>query len=252
MQTSSRPTDLAINGAGFFAVTLGNNLAGDDELLFTRAGAFSPDGDGFLRNSAGYYLQGWRLDATGNLPANRNVLEPINFNDLVGTAESTTEMAIQANLQSSEAAFAGVYNPAVVADNMASGNVTPHIERTVEVYDTQGGAQPLRLSFLKTGANTWAYEVSYDGPAANITTATNLPIASGNLTFNADGTLATPAGGTAAMAIPFSAASGLATQNVTLRFGTPGIAEGITQFDSPSNLISSGANGALVRKLDGA
>ncbi len=63
------------------------------------------------------------------------------------------------------------------------------------------------MSFIKTGANTWAYEVSYQGSAANISPATN-PIASGTMTFNADGTLAnansaaTPATGNVSLTIP--------------------------------------------------
>ena len=70
---------------------------------------------------------------------------------------------------------------------MTSGTVTPDFQRTINVYDSQGGSQPLTFSFVKTGANAWAYEASYAGNAANISSAN--PIATGTVTFNSDGTL---------------------------------------------------------------
>ena len=45
----------------------------------------------------------------------------------------------------------------------------PHFERTLEIFDTQGGAQPVRLSFLKTAANTWEFEAHYEGDPTNVT-----------------------------------------------------------------------------------
>lgn len=255
--TSESDTDLALNGSGFFAVTDALNLnPSRTELMYTRSGSFTQDADGYLKNAGGYYLQGWRLDSTGALPGNRNDLEPINLNQLTGTASETTEINLRANLQSSQAAYVGAYVPGVAATNMTSGAITPHFERTLEIFDTQGGAQPVRLSFLKTAANTWEYEVSYEGNAANVTTAAGLPFASGTITFDTDGTVLTPAVGVppeaiASISIPWSVASGLTAQPVALSFGVVGEATGLTQFDSPSTLLSSGANGALFGGLDG-
>ena len=70
---------------------------------------------------------------------------------------------------------------------MTSGAVTPDFQRTINVYDSQGGSQPVTFSFVKTGANTWAYEAAYAGTAANISSAN--PIGTGTVTFNSDGTL---------------------------------------------------------------
>src|SRR3546814_16864178 len=61
---STSATDLAIDGAGFFVVRTASNSV--SELQFTRAGSFLPDASGYLRNDAGLYLQGWRLDSAGN------------------------------------------------------------------------------------------------------------------------------------------------------------------------------------------
>ena len=72
LQTTSS-TDLAISGQGFFVVTpTPVSHPGINEVNFTRAGAFQKDASGFLRNAAGYYLQGWALDANGNIPTNAN------------------------------------------------------------------------------------------------------------------------------------------------------------------------------------
>ena len=72
---------------------------------------------------------------------------------------------------------------------MTAGNVSPDFTRTVNVYDSQGGSQPVTFSFVKTGANTWAYEASYAGDAANLT-ATDPDLDQAPSRFNSDGTLA--------------------------------------------------------------
>lgn len=53
--------DVAINGEGFFTIV--SPLSGETE--YTRAGAFSVDGDGFIKNAQGSRLQAFPVDATG-------------------------------------------------------------------------------------------------------------------------------------------------------------------------------------------
>lgn len=246
LQISESPTDIAVNGSGFFVVAATPAAASGQDLSFTRAGSFVQDADGYLRNSAGYYLLGWAVDANGDIPTNRNDLQPINLNQLTGTATPTSEITLRANLQASEVAEA-----AYVAGDIYAGTVQPDFERTIEVYDTQGGAQPLRIAFVKTAANTWAYEVSYEGDVANIGGAASNPIAAGTVTFNTDGTLATPTA-PASITIPFvPAVSGLDPQIIDIDFGEAGQPIGLTQFDSASTLISSTVNGALFGGLSG-
>jgi flagellar hook protein FlgE len=59
-QTTGRPTDLMIQGDGFFVVTKGN------EQLYTRAGAFTFDNTGTLVSPNGNRVQGYALDAAGD------------------------------------------------------------------------------------------------------------------------------------------------------------------------------------------
>lgn len=248
LSSTASPTDLAISGNGFFVVS---QKPGDTSTqLFTRAGDFAPDADGNLRNSSGFYLMGWPLDASGNIPSDRNAMTAINVNNLSGKAEATTTMSLQANLQASTDVHSGY-----TAGDMTSGKTTPDFQRTISIYDSQGGSQPLTISYLKTGANSWSYEVSYAGNAANITGSN--PIATGTMSFNADGTLATAdtsassPTGSISMTIPWNSTSGLSPQTLSLNMGTVGSSSGLTQYDSPSTLVSSSVDGALFGNLTG-
>lgn len=247
LQTTNSATDLAISGNGFF--TVANSATAPtsaNSLYYTRAGNFTPDANGNLRNAAGYYLMGWALDSNGNIPTNQNLMTAVNVNTLAGKAQPTTTVTYSANLQSSTPITTGY-----TAGAMAAGTVTPTFQSTVNVYDSQGGIQPLQLSFVKTGANQWNYEVTYQGAASNITTATTTPIAQGTMTFNTNGTLATPASGTVPVTIPWSAASGLSAQTINLNLGTSGSSAGMTQFASASATNVSQSDGALFGSLTG-
>ncbi len=245
LQTSSA-TDLAISGQGFFVVTQ-TPVASPviDEVLYTRSGSFQKDADGYLRNSSGMYLQGWALDSNGEIPANRNSVELVNLGQVTGASQPTTTVSLRANLKSSDVAV-----PGYVAGDMAAGTVTPQFETAMEIFDTQGGSRPVRLAFVKTAANTWRYEMMYDGNAADIGGAGVNPIAQGTMTFNTNGTIATPAA-SVNVTIPFVAGSGLAPQTIAFNFGTAGQANGFTQFDTTSSLYGSTIDGTLFGGLSG-
>jgi flagellar hook protein FlgE len=251
LTSTASATDLAISGQGLFVVTPSAVAAGatPTNVEYTRAGNFSPDANGDLVNAAGNYLLGWQLDSAGNPPTDPSQLSMINVASLQGQAQPSTTASLQANLQAS----AAVDSTYVVGD-MTSGNVTPDFQRTIDVFDSQGGTQPLQMSFVKTGANTWAYEVTYEGAPANVGGAN--PIATGTMSFNSDGTLANadtsgPATGNISVTIPWAAASGLSAQTLTVNMGTPGTASGFTQFDAPSTLASSTVDGAPFGSVTG-
>jgi flagellar hook protein FlgE len=247
LTTASAPTDMAISGNGFFIVS--PSSTNTSALEYTRAGDFTADASGNLQNSSGMYLMGWALDSAGNPPTNPSDMTTINVNNLSGTAVASTSIGLQANLQSS-AAEDSTYQPG----DMTAGNVTPDFQRTIDVYDSQGGTQPLEFSFVKTGANTWAYEASYQGSSSNITGAN--PIAEGTMSFNSDGSLAnvngaSPPSGTLSLTIPWSAASGLSAQTLTVNMGTVGGTNGVTQFDTASTLTSANVDGAVFGNVTG-
>jgi flagellar hook protein FlgE len=117
LASSASQTDIAISGSGYFVVNEAAAPTINNEFLYTRAGAFFQDNDGFLRNTAGYYLQAWPTDAAGVVvPANQNLTIPnqnvistdflttVNLNRVGGTAAATTTIAIGANLPSNDSA----------------------------------------------------------------------------------------------------------------------------------------------------
>jgi len=244
LQASTGDTDLGIDGAGFFVTRSGSGP--NAEVSFTRAGAFKPDLEGFLRNTSGYYLQGWRLDAQGNYldTGSLDALEPVRLSELTGSAAATSRIQLRANLQSDQATHVGAY----AAGDMASGAVTPHFSRTMDIYDAQGGAHRITLSYLKTGANQWASEI-YAVPAADVTAAGGV-LASGTVAFNPDGSL-DRTGSSAALFDPLNVSwtNSAGAEPIEFALGSNGGLDGLTQFSGESALISSSVDGGLLGSI---
>lgn len=244
---TSSPTDLSISGNGFFIVTPSSTDTGAQQ--YTQVGNFSADAKGNLVNANGEYLLGWKLDSAGNPPSSNTDLSMINVSSIAGSAVATTDMSLQANLEAS-----ATLDSTYAAGDMTAGNVTPDFQTTMNVYDSQGGIQPLTVSFVRTGTNQWNYEVAYAGSASNLSSAN--PIAQGAIAFNSNGSLAnvngaSPASGDVSITIPWSASSGLAAQTVTLDLGSVGGSNGITQFASPSAVSGQTVNGSPFGAVTG-
>ena len=61
LQTTGKPSDVAIEGDGFFKMVFGN------EVRYTRDGTFTLGQAGDLQNAFGYRVQGWMADDDGNI-----------------------------------------------------------------------------------------------------------------------------------------------------------------------------------------
>jgi flagellar hook protein FlgE len=175
LQPTSSPTDLGISGNGFFITT--QNAASPTTttpVLFTRAGSFTADSNGYLRNAAGLYLQGWPLDSNGKVlsdPTNLTKLSPINITAIAGAAVPTTSVAVNANLEASQtpSAAAATYNPANAATSMAGDptanppvpGITPDVSIQLPVSDSKGTKQTFELDLLKNPntPNQWYAEL---------------------------------------------------------------------------------------------
>lgn len=212
LQRTTSGTDLGISGQGFFVVTeKAENLEVTDSRLFTRAGAFRVDNLGYLKNTAGLYLQGWPVDAEGNIatdPSDLGRLRTINVGSVGGTAEATTRVQLNANIKSSQTVSAeataaaatppgaGAYDP--VANSMAMWDpetgtgVKPDFELTIPVSDSKGGQRTIAISFLKsTTPNQWYSEIRAV-PAGDVVTGAGLSngqIKTGLVAFTQDGRL---------------------------------------------------------------
>src|SRR6201996_2697949 len=109
-QTSS-PLDLAISGQGFFVTTSqATNVTPTDPRLFTRAGSFTVNNQGYLVNAAGLVLQGWPADANGVItpnPSSLTSLQSINVSQVGGAVSPTTQVGLNANLDSAQTVSPG-------------------------------------------------------------------------------------------------------------------------------------------------
>lgn len=247
LQASSSVTDLGIAGAGFFVTRDG--IGPNATIAYTRAGSFAPDTQGFLKNSGGFFLQGWPLDALGNYVNNGNTdsLIPINFSRLSGTAEATSRLEMRANLDSTAPTFVGTYAPG----DMATGTTQAQFSRPFDVTDAQGGTHAITLAFLKTGVNTWVGEI-YATPASDVSSPNGL-LVNGTVRFNPDGSLDL-ANSSPALFASFTPpwTSGAGTGPIRLGLGTNSGIDGLTQFGSPSAVISSTVNGGLLGSVSSA
>ena len=217
-QSTTSALDLSIAGSGFFVGTAqSENVQASDVRSFTRAGSFQLDNNGYLRNDAGLYLQGWVADSTGEIatdPSDLTRLSSINVAAVGGSAQATTRSSIAANLKSGQTVSAaataagatpvgaGAYDPAT--NSMAAYDPTatppvgvkPDFEIQIPVADSKGGKRTVAISFLKSDQpNEWYAEIRAV-PASDVETGTGLTngqIKVGKVLFTPDGRLDAPA-----------------------------------------------------------
>ncbi len=268
-------TDIALQGQGFFVVkTAKNDILNPDKVNFTRVGSFTPNDEGDLVNQSGHYLQGWKVKSDGTYKAGSgdlSLLETVNLNDVSGTAIATTKAGINGNLRASQAVqpAEATYAAGTPLNNMASGAVRPDVNWSFQIYDSLGGLKTFNVALLKSDtANQWHAEIYAADPTQINSGAplTNGQIATGTLAFTPDGRLdltATSAGlrnpisigafapgPAAAGTVTWGAATGVDEQEFALELGqTLGKLGGITQFDSPSSITSTTADGSLYGEV---
>lgn len=240
LQSSASGTDIAVSGNGFFVVNESATPGLGNDFMFTRAGSFNRDAEGNLKNTAGYYLQGWPLDNNGQPVGNTSVLsslETVNIGNLSGTARATTEASLSANLPST----------AAVGDTHEMG---------VQIYDSLGNAHDLALTFTKTADNTWDYAISDPVLASTATTSGNITGgAAGSIVFDGNGVPTT----ITAPNIDITWTTGGATNSsIALDLGTAAGLDGITQFagefepgPTDQNGVSFGQYTGVVINEDG-
>ncbi|MCO8167315.1 flagellar hook protein FlgE [Pseudomonas sp. 21LCFQ02] len=140
--------DLAINGNGFF------QLSNSGEKLYTRAGAFHTDKDGYVINSEGMNLQGYNVDGNGNVVVGTLANLRVDSSNL---APSTTSMITNvANLNSTTT------TPSITTFD-PTDTKSYNLKYDTPIYDSQGNAHKLESYFVKTGVNSWSMYTLVDG-----------------------------------------------------------------------------------------
>ncbi len=234
-------TDLAIAGSGFFVVSENAGQNDDDQILFTRAGDFTINNDGNLINSAGLFLRGQSIGANGvgNI-GGLGGLETINLSNIQGAGSATTTASLNA-VFSNEATIstqAVTYDPNNPATNLASGSVTSDLRQNFTVFDEDGNSANLTLAFLRTGSNQIAVE------AFTSNAGQSLPIASGNLQFDADGSVSL-INSTFPANISLSSLAGGNFEDLSLDLSNVSIAPGFNR------VVNANSNGAPFGEVTG-
>lgn len=165
IQNSADATNVALEGNGFFVV--GDTV---QDRFYTRAGNFFINDEGYLVNPDGKYVLGYtQRDANNNIITSGQLNQiQLPANSLSGPDQSTF-FELFSNLD---------------ADAVDGDTYTA----TATIYDSLGSAHVATVDFVYDLANTeWDYTITVSDATVGATGV-------GSLTFNPDGTIATPAG----------------------------------------------------------
>ncbi|HEY9217961.1 MAG TPA: flagellar hook protein FlgE [Phenylobacterium sp.] len=276
IQAAAQSTDMAISGEGFFVVTdKGAGLTDSDQRVFTRAGSFAVDEDGYLVNDTGYYLQGWPIAADGTIdrsPSDVTRMSPINVRNLGAAVSATDEVILAANLNKDQAPNAAAFVAGSMAQYAAdpTTGVKPDFTIEMNVVDSAGGSHRIQIGVRRGTAaqvNTWNADI-YAVPTTDVTGGAQPGlIKSGQLIFNPDGTinlnastLFGPATIPPAAPSPTTIALGESNAGANPKWATALGIEGssididltkLTQYASPSAVNSVNPNGASPGNIVG-
>ncbi|MDH4063741.1 MAG: flagellar hook protein FlgE [Acidobacteriota bacterium] len=229
IETTGIATNVAIQGEGFF-------LIGDAEnRSYTRAGDFSFDANGILVTPDGQPVQGYTnidpatgavitTNEPGNIVITPGALRPPN---------ATTQFKTITNLDSGAA-------------------VGTAFTTSVQIYDSLGQSHVATITYTKTGVGAWGYTVSVPGEdVAGGTAGTPSQIATGTVSFDAQGRLQQVNGGAAADVVITSPAwsNGAAPSNLTWDLVDANGTASLTGFGSKSATSSTTQNGSPAGRI---
>jgi len=220
VQATGVPTDVAIQGDGFFAVEEGGLTS------YTRAGDFSVNSGNFLVTSSG-----------------QNVLGYPAVNGVVNTGAGVAPLQIGAGTTSPPTATANVQ----IDTNLNAGHAVGTTYSTpVTIYDSLGTTHILTFSFTKSATNTWSYSLFIPATDLSGVGATGI-LAAGTLMFDGNGNLTSPT--TDITKIPITGlADGASdmTFNWNILNGTTPV---ITQVSAPDSTTATQQDGASAGSL---
>ncbi len=145
MEFTQSTLDLAVSGEGFFVMHPNQN---SQNSVFSRAGAFQVDADGFVVNAAGQFLQALPVNPDGTVTST-SLSSTINLQlpQTAGSPSPTTEIEIGANFQ----ADANSLNPNAFDPNQAT---TYSSSTSLTVYDSLGNSHITTFYFVKDDGTT--------------------------------------------------------------------------------------------------
>lgn len=225
---TGRNLDLAISGEGFFTLT--ENGA----KVYSRAGNFQTDANGYVVNPQGARLQVF--------PPNGNGFAVGTLSDLqLLTTDSPPQQTSNANLMFTLPGNANA--PTVAQFDPADANSYNHSTGGITVYDSLGVSHTQTSYFVKTAdVNEWQVYNYVDGTAAGAP-ATLRFSDSGALTFPTDGRIALD---------PFTPGTGAGELNLTLDIsGSTQYGEAFALRDARQDGYASGKLNSISIDADG-
>lgn len=191
-QRTDNPTDLSIEGEGFFIVK-GSNA---DTFKFTRAGNFGLDKLGNLVSGSGMNVYGWmkyekQADGTVKYDTESDI-GPINlYND-----EFNGNKRVIAPQATTNAVFSGNLNSSIKYDDTISDPQKPsegQFSTPFTAYDSLGNAHEFSICYWRASdtENTWNYKVFEKGIDETTGEVNYSPVGDGTLEFDTNGKLTT-------------------------------------------------------------
>lgn len=146
-ESTEVPTDMAINGRGYFQVVRPNN----GSTYYTRAGQFLLDSEGYMVSPLGDRLQGYNIDENGDILA---VPENIRILTQQTDAEDTNLVELSVNLDAEDENRHNYTQPIDPEDQSSWNYLT-----TTRTYDSLGVAHDLSLLYqrMELGGDPGAY-----------------------------------------------------------------------------------------------
>ncbi|HIJ91466.1 MAG: flagellar hook-basal body complex protein [Desulfobulbaceae bacterium] len=163
-ESTSTPTDLAIGGQGFFMLRAPGSAESD---MYTRAGEFRFDKEGYLVNPTGNFVQGWTINPTSGEV--EGTIGDINLGKSTPPVE-TSGIQVIANVDSRKnnevnemrlfEAWDGT-NPALPVPVSPIDANAYEYTTAIKVYDSVGASHDLTVYFDRTTKdNQWEYLVT--------------------------------------------------------------------------------------------
>lgn len=221
VSTTDNALDIAINGTGFFA------LSTNGAVSYTRDGEFELDKSSYIVNSSGARLQGYGVDANGNII--NSAPTDLKISTAAVAPSATTAETMVAALNSGASTITSTFDP---SDSTTYNNATG-----ITAYDSLGNEHSIQLYFAKTGTNTWSVYGSEKG--TQIGTG-----ALGSITFDSSGKIAssTP---TMPLSVSVTTTNG-STSPMAFTLDMTGTTQTATTFGVTSLTQDGYASGKLV------
>lgn len=219
---TGKTLDMALSGGGFFTLT--DNGA----PVYSRAGNFGANRDGYVVNPAGHRLQVYAPNTTNTgFDMGRMIDLRLSTND--SPPQATARVDLVTNLPANA-------QPPAISPVDPNDPVTYNHTTSLTVYDSLGGSHSQSMYYTKTAnPNEWQVHTYVDGnPVGPAQT----------LQYSGTGALVTPVGGRITLP-PYDAGNGSVPMNITLEVGAS------TQYGDRFGVGSIAQDGYTTGRLSG-